>query len=258
MDQILIFELNWTQNTILPKENCFLNFTWPNSGLFESIIDPTRLGPNDWRWHEVKTRCCIRSFLIQLTVLFSDILSTCSVVRATFPPARHTDMVARKFIVSHNDSDFHVDYDTDDGFEVPLSNSLLSLKHPHPPNLSNTFPFPGFQIPALLSHQYSSRWTEGIPQSLPVTITFYEFDDPIFYFWHFWWCEDHRRRWWSGGVGWLRSHHNFGEASFGISQRRGGGEIGEFWCDLQLWYSAIRWGIGSDVTGLLCNFMNFE
>lgn len=27
-------------------------------------------------------------------------------------------MVARKFIVSHNDSDFHVDYDTDDGFEV--------------------------------------------------------------------------------------------------------------------------------------------
>ncbi|RVW38097.1 Peptide-N(4)-(N-acetyl-beta-glucosaminyl)asparagine amidase [Vitis vinifera] len=27
-------------------------------------------------------------------------------------------MVARKFIVSHNDSDFHVDYDTDDGFEI--------------------------------------------------------------------------------------------------------------------------------------------
>lgn len=40
-------------------------------------------------------------------------------------------MVARKFVVRHEDSSFDVDYDTEDGLEVPLSLSLsLSIsKH---------------------------------------------------------------------------------------------------------------------------------
>ena len=37
-------------------------------------------------------------------------------------------MVARKFQVRHNDADFVVDYDTDDGFEVLHFSLSLSLK----------------------------------------------------------------------------------------------------------------------------------
>lgn len=44
-------------------------------------------------------------------------------------------MVARKFLVSFHDSDFDVDYDTDDGLEVslslnPLSTVLFALSKP--------------------------------------------------------------------------------------------------------------------------------
>lgn len=95
-------------------------------------------------------------------------------------------MVAREFIVIHNDSDFHVDYDTDNGFEVSPSNSLLNLYSTHhPPGLSNTLPFPGFQNPALLSHQYSSRWTEGIPRNLFLYVLNSWTWWSIFHFWHF-------------------------------------------------------------------------
>lgn len=39
-----------------------------------------------------------------------------------------SEMVARKFLVRHDDSTFDIDYDTDDGFEV---SSFLPLSHCH-------------------------------------------------------------------------------------------------------------------------------
>lgn len=71
-------------------------------------------------------------------------------------------MVARTFQVLHNDSNFDLEYDTDDGFEVRLFlQNLLSFSH-RTLNFTSSFTVSGFSIPALLSHFRSTRSSKGL------------------------------------------------------------------------------------------------
>ncbi|KAL6585138.1 Peptide-N(4)-(N-acetyl-beta-glucosaminyl)asparagine amidase [Orobanche minor] len=77
-------------------------------------------------------------------------------------------MVARKFVIDHCGSSFHVDYDTDDGFEV-LFNALYPFSFSLPQiRLSQTILrsfyncIAGAQVPAILSHLHPSRSAKGI------------------------------------------------------------------------------------------------
>lgn len=87
-------------------------------------------------------------------------------------------MVARQFIVHHNGSQFPLEYDTDDGFEVypplPLESSQNFSKLFESTDLDNLLYFSGSQVSDLFGNFHPSWWAKGL-QFLPLFQEFHWF-----------------------------------------------------------------------------------
>ena len=126
-------------------------------------------------------------------------------------------MVARKFQVRHNDADFVVDYDTDDGFEVlhfslSLSLKTLSVSLSKIVNCCCFLQTLKFQLFSLTSVVPDDQKVLSLSTCLCVYIYIQEFVVNCVF-------TDHRRRRKSSLIGRLRSHFGFRETQTCIGQR---------------------------------------